>query len=556
MSKRELVFKLRKWVDEKTFQEILRVADYIGYFRGEGSYFKINLRKALLNSYSLEDILNLLDEVGVEVDNVFIESLRSVYEESTSLSIDWDSGSGETIVHVPWSSLKYVKEGLRELGVRYRGRDDRGVFYSIKPYRIVELKKLAMEHGVSIRDPSGLLREKNISVDIGFKGVLRDYQKEALDKWVENGYRGVVALPTGAGKTVVAIASLPLLRRRTLIVTFTKEQMFQWRDMIYKFTNIPLNYVGLFYSDEKRLSPITITTYQSAHRNIGLLGKYYDLLIIDECHHLPANKFKLIAQHTVAPYRMGLSATVVREDGRHVELFPLMGGIVYHKTAYELIQQGYLASYRLYTVKVGLTRDEEREYNELYRVYKSLAQGRKFQEVLEDAKRGDETAIKALRIHSRLRMLMAKSESKIRKALEIARKELGRNSKIIIFTQFIEQAKRISEELGAYLLIGEMSSTERKRVLEKFRKCGSGVLVVTTVGDEGLDIPDADVGIIVSGTGSRRQFIQRLGRLLRPKEGKEARLYEVVLKGTADEVLARKRKKVLKESLDFDTMTP
>jgi len=241
---------------------------------------------------------------------------------------------------------------------------------------------------------------------------------------------------------------------------------------------------------------------------------------------------------------MGLSATPIREDGKHEELFPLLGGIVYYRSPAELAKMGYLAHYKIYTIKVRLTREEKKLFEDLRKQYRSLIGYSSFQEVLEAAKRGNEQAKKALRIHSQMRMLMARSKAKIDKAVEIAKRELSRGSKIIVFTQYVDQAKTISKALNAYLLTGEVPVDERKRVLRDFREATSGVLVVTTVGDEGLDIPDANVGIIVSGTGSRRQFIQRLGRLLRPKGGDvEARLYEIVLERTPEEAQARKRKK-------------
>ncbi len=548
----KLVISVKKWLSSEEFRELLRIADYMGRFPNEGSLFKINIKKAIANGYSLEDIINLLREIGIEIPDYLINEVKNQYIDLTSITIEWSIEYKEILVHIPWTIYHSIKDFVKEeLQGRYVNKDSEGITYRIKPYTLYKLRKFVYENGYYINDPSGLTIHKTLPFRLSFTGNLYPFQEEALKAWRENGYRGIIALPTGSGKTVIAIAAITMLNERTLIVTYTKEQMFQWKEMITRFTDINPSYIGFFFSEEKRLSPITITTYQSAHRNIDLLGRYYDLLIIDECHHLPADKFRLIAEHTISTHRMGLSATVVREDGKHVELFPLMGGVVYHKSAAELSQQGYLARYRVYTVKVDLTNEEKKLYQQLYQTYKYFSQGRGFQEVLESARRGDKSAINALKIHSRLRLLIANSESKLREAIKIARKELDKGSKIIIFTQYVDQAKKLSEELGALLLIGEMSSRERKKVLETFKKMSSGILVVTTVGDEGLDIPDANVGIIVSGTGSRRQFIQRLGRLLRPKKGVEAKLYEIVLKGTPDETLARKRKKILETLEDF-----
>ncbi len=260
------------------------------------------------------------------------------------------------------------------------------------------------------------------------------------------------------------------------------------------------------------------------------------------CHHLPADKFKYIALNSFAYYRMGLSATVVREDGKHTELFPLMGGVVYYIQPMDLVQKGYLASYTIETVYVNLSPKEREILKKLIKQYKALSLGRSFNELLLHARMGDPKAQEALKIHSQIRSVVHKAKGKIDAVKRIVEKELERESKIIVFTQYVDQAKLLARELNALLLIGELDAEERRRVLREFRESPTGVLVVTTVGDEGIDIPDANVGIIVTGTGSRRQFIQRLGRLLRPKEGKQVKLYEIVVKGTSEELSAKKRK--------------
>ena len=246
---------------------------------------------------------------------------------------------------------------------------------------------------------------------------------------------------------------------------------------------------------------------------------------------------------------MGLSATVVREDGKHTELFPLMGGIVYYKTPQELVERGYLAPFVNRIVKVDLTEEEKKRYEELKKVYKALAQGLQFQELLSRAQHGDQKAALALKVHSELKQLIHKSAKKLDAVKKIVEKELESESKILVFTQYVDQAEKIGEILKAPVLTGSTEPRLRKKILEEFKASPTGVLVITTVGDEGLDIPDVNVGIVVAGTGSRRQFVQRLGRLLRPRPGKIARMYEIIVRGTEEEAQARRRKKLSLEEL-------
>jgi superfamily II DNA or RNA helicase len=226
-----------------------------------------------------------------------------------------------------------------------------------------------------------------------------------------------------------------------------------------------------------------------------------------------------------------------------------MGGLIYFKTPQELIQKGFLAPYEIIQVKVELTPQEKLEYNKLLNKFRSLAKGRKVSQLLELVKKGEEDAVEAIKVYNELKKLTNLAKKKVEKVKEIVEKEKG--NKILIFTQYVEQAEEIANLLKAFLITGKMSKSERERVLSVFKGIKSGVLVLTTVGDEGLDIPDANVGIIVTGTGSRRQFIQRLGRLLRPSNGKKARLYELVTKGTAEEYQAVKRKEIIHEDSLF-----
>ncbi len=539
---KDIHFYITKWLSRDEYEDLLRISDYVGRISGK-SVFRINFNKIMRENLSYSEVLELIESYDGTISETDKARLRKELERRRSVEIYWD---GSRIVLKPYFYLGDIYRKIRDK-IDY---DKKRKMFLIKPIYFFDVKRELEQMGVYVIDKTNIPTEAKLNFTISLKAVLRPYQKEALEQWLKN-KRGIIALPTGAGKTVIAIAAIAELRVRTLIVTFTKDQMFQWRDMILKYTDLTYDRIGLYYGDEKRLGPITITTYQTAFRHIVKISPMFSLLIIDEVHHLPADKFKYIALNAIAPYRLGLSATVVREDGRHEELFPLMGGIVYWKTASELANEGYLANYIIKTIYVDLTREERKQLRELLILYRKLSRGKKFQEILAAAKRGDENAINALRVHSRIKQIVQKSKEKIKAVEKIVREELSRGSKIIVFTQYVDQAKELAERLNALLLIGEMSAPERKRALEKFRSMGRGVLVVTTVGDEGLDIPDANIGIIVTGTGSRRQFIQRLGRLLRKGPNKEtAVLYEIVTRGSSEEYQSKKRRKI--EQLDID----
>ncbi|MEM1665149.1 MAG: DEAD/DEAH box helicase [Zestosphaera sp.] len=539
----DLIVRYRGWMSEEDFRKVVEIAEYLGR-EGDELIFRISKHKLVSKRLTVDDVLGVLDEVGLEYDEFFEERLREFFG------------------RVRGNATIYLKEGKlvlsfnRYLGDIYQSRlkellkyDKVGKYFYTHPFKYHELKKVLTSLGFSVNDLTGLKDSIPLPVKISFRGNLREYQLEALNAWLGNSGRGIIALPTGSGKTHIGIAAISKINEATLIITYTKEQLLQWEKFIKTFTDIPLSHIGLYYSREKKISSVTLATYQTAFKYIEKLAPYFNLLIIDEVHHLPAEKFKHIAITSPAKYRLGLSATPYREDGKHTELFPLMGGVVYYKTTQELAEKGFLAKFKIETIKVDLKSDERKEYLKLRKQFRELVGGLDFKTLVDLAKRGDARAIRALEIHSEILKILSMSESKLEKVKEIVERELNEGKKIIVFAHYVTLAEKIADVLGAYLLTGEMEEAKRRSILDQFRKAERGVLVVTTVGDEGLDIPDASVGVLVAGTGSRRQFIQRLGRLLRPKPGKEAILYEIVVRGSSEEFQAKKRKTVSLDDL-------
>ncbi|MEM0490094.1 MAG: DEAD/DEAH box helicase [Ignisphaera sp.] len=541
-----IVFHISDWIDEDDFKLLTKFTKYLGREEGK-SRFQIDINKLsrAVREGEVEpsDVLDILIDYDARFETGCIDDVKKIVEDFMPKVVV--KMQNNEVILIPSTYLGEKINDIKKKGWIVYDRSTK-VFKLLKPMHFFDVVEILKDNGVVVINESNISDRIELPLKISFKGELRDYQTEALDSWRKNGYRGIIALPTGTGKTIIAVSAIAELNVKTLVVAYTKEQMFQWGEKIASFTDIPRSLIGFFYSSEKRIAPVTITTYQSAFRYIKSLSPHFSFLIVDEVHHLPADKFRYIAENMFAKYRLGLSATVIREDGKHNELFPLMGGIVYSKSLAELAQLGYIAPFTIETIKVNLTPEEKKKYKELVERYRRLVAGKTFEEILEEARRGLPEALEAVKIRAELRMLVHNAEEKIKAVERIVSRELEQGSKIIVFTQYVEQAKKLAEKLQTHYIIGELDETTRRRRLEAFKQGLSRVLILTTVGDEGIDIPDANIGIIVAGTSSRRQFIQRLGRILRPAPNKHAKLYEIIVKGTFEEFESRKRKEAIK----------
>ncbi|MFP3217374.1 MAG: DEAD/DEAH box helicase [Acidianus sp.] len=521
-------FYLTQWLDEDTFSKLLTFARFLGRENGV-SEFVIDIERARKNRVRAEEIKETLKDVGVSLTE---EEYRELQKLLPTYDIEFSINEGRLIITPHVYVMDIIKKSEGNIPIKYNRQEK---VFETYPYYYYDLKELFIENGLTVKELNLEFKKFDFSLSV----TLRDYQIEAIQKWKDNNYRGVIALPTGAGKTIIGIKAIEETKVPTLIVTFTREQMLQWKETIMKFSSIRPE-VGLYYSNEKEIRQITLSTYQTAFRHVSELSDKFDLLIIDEAHHLPADKFREVALGILATKRLGLSATPFREDGRHEELFKLMGGIVYYKPVDELIKKGYLAPYDIVQVKVFLTTEERKKYLTLLNKFRVLSKNKKLKELIVLAKNGDNNAIEALKVYNEIKKVVNFAQNKMLKIEEILNKEKGK--KILIFTQYVDQAEEIARRFNTLLISGKMSKNERKKILDTFKFMKSGILTLTTVGDEGLDIPDASVGIIVTGTSSRRQFIQRLGRILRPVNGKRAILYEIIVAGTQEEYQSKKRK--------------
>ncbi len=377
---------------------------------------------------------------------------------------------------------------------------------------------------------------------------LRDYQKQALDAWVANDKRGIIVLPTGSGKTLVGINAISLLNTPTIVIAPTLDLVDQWRSRLKEELNVD---VGILGGGEKEIKAITVSTYDSAYIHADRLGNRFGLIIFDEVHHLPAEGYRNIAEMFAAPFRMGLTATFEREDGLHTELNRLVGGKVFEKRVTDLVGE-HLSPFRLEKIVVELTEEEKRNYTKnqkmfsdyLVRCNLTIRNLGDFQKLVMRSGR-DPEARKALLGRNKARDISYNSTSKIEKLSEILKRH--KDGKIFIFTEHNKLVHRISRDFLIPSITYRTTNKERSETLDRFRSGVYRAVVTSKVLDEGIDVPDADVGIILSGTGSGRAFIQRLGRILRKKEGKEAVLYEIVSAETGEVNTSRRRKRSLKQ---------
>jgi superfamily II DNA or RNA helicase len=377
--------------------------------------------------------------------------------------------------------------------------------------------------------------------------ILRDYQQQALDAWILNSKRGVIVLPTGSGKTVIGINAISLLNTPTLVVVPTLDLLDQWRSKLKEEFKVDVGKLG---GGEQEIKAITVSTYDSAYIHAARLGNKFGLIIFDEVHHLPAEGYKHIAEMFAAPFRMGLTATYERDDGLHSELNRLIGGKVFEKKVKELSGE-HLSPFRLQKIAVDLTAEEQTEYEHnqgifadyLRRCNITIRTPLDFQKIVIRSGR-DPNARKALLARNKARDIALNSVSKLEKFREILEKHT--ESRLFIFTEHNKLVHKISKEFLIPAITYRTATKERAEILDRFRSGVYRAVVTSKVLDEGIDVPEADVGVILSGTGSGRAFIQRLGRILRKKEGKEAILYEIVSADTSEMNTAKRRNKALR----------
>lgn len=371
----------------------------------------------------------------------------------------------------------------------------------------------------------------------------RPYQAEALAAWQAQRGRGLVVLPTGAGKSQVACMAIDAKRRATLVIAPTLDLVRQWFDLLRASFGQPVGVIG---GGEYRVESLTVSTYDSAHLHMEHLGARFGLVVFDECHHLPGAAYALAARLALAPFRLGLTATPERADGRDAELAELVGPIVYRRDIVDLAGD-YLAEYDTERISVELAPTERAEYEAERALYRGFVEDNGIRmsspagwsEFIMRSARSVEGR-RAMQAYRRQRELSFCAPAKLDYAAHLLDRHAG--DRAILFTQDNATCYAVSRRFLIPAITHQTKVRERSEILAGLADGRYGAVVTSKVLNEGVDIPAANVAIVLSGSGSVREHVQRLGRILRKQGDKRARLYELVTADTSESFTSDRRR--------------
>jgi superfamily II DNA or RNA helicase len=369
------------------------------------------------------------------------------------------------------------------------------------------------------------------------------HQTEALEVWRRQGSRGIVVLPTGTGKTYMAILAIHHTGRPTLVVTPTIDLLNQWYAELVVAFGEPVGLLGGGYSE---LQPLTVTTYDSAYIHVERWGNRYGLLVFDECHHLPGPTYMMSAIGSLAPFRLGLTATPERADGQEGLMPELIGPIIYRREIKQLAGD-FLAEYRVQKLMVPLLPEEREQYQRAREHFRRFVDqhGIRFgtpqgwQRFIQVTSRSAEGRA-AFQAYREQKALAQAAPGKLKVLDQLLNEH--RHDRVLIFTYDNATVYQIARRWLVPAITHQTKAKERHLILQRFHSGEYPVVVTSQVLNEGVDVPSANVGIILSGTGSVREHVQRLGRLLRKQADKQALLYEVIAADTAEEFTSERRR--------------
>ncbi len=369
------------------------------------------------------------------------------------------------------------------------------------------------------------------------------HQVEGLKAWWEAGGRGVVVLPTGTGKTHLANLCIERTGRPTLVITPTIDLMNQWYDELVLSFGVEVGLLGGGYYD---IQPLTVTTYDSAYLNMDRLGNRFGFIVFDECHHLPGPTYGLAATCAIAPFRLGLTATPERADNAHTHLDQLIGPIVYRREITQL-RGHYLADYRVMTLYVQLSDEERARYERAREIYRTFVRDMgidmrgpngwsRFIYVAHQSAEGRE----AFRAYREQRGLALGAPAKLNLLGRLLERHNG--DRVLIFTDDNATVYTIARKFLVPVITHQTKTKERRDILLKFNTGDYPIVATSRVLNEGVNVPEANVAVVLSGSGSVREHVQRLGRVLRKSGDKEAVLYEVITRDTVEEFTSNRRR--------------
>jgi DNA excision repair protein ERCC-3 len=501
------------------FAELLKSPDHFHTYR----LSRISLWNAAANGRTPEQVLTTLHQFSRYALPLHLQQLV-LNEMNKYGSLVLDQGDGCLVLHGERELLDDLRR-LPELKEHQHGR--KRTVLEIKERSRGVVKRLLAKHGYPVRDIVGYIEGQPLPLQLltktrsGNALILRPYQKEAAAAFATDG-SGVVVLPCGSGKTVVGIAAMARVKTWTLVLTPNIVAARQWMRELLDKTDLDPELVGEYSAQKKQVKPVTITTYQMLTYRSGnryphferLNGEPWGLIVYDEVHLLPAPVFRLTAD-VQSTRRLGLTATLVREDGAESDVFSMIGPKKFDVPWKEMEAHGFIAPTTCYEVAVSMSND------------------------------------------CRIRYMSASPRQKYRIAgenprkLDVIDKLLARhaNDRVLIIGQYLDQLAEVGRRLRAPVLTGRTPMVEREELFERFRRGILRVLVVSKVANVAIDLPDANVAIQISGAfGSRQEEAQRIGRLLRPKaDGGESCFYTVVSRDTVDREAANHRQLFLME---------
>ena len=503
--------------DLAVFAELERAPEHVHTYR----ITRLGLWNARAAGHTADDMLGTLEKyskfpvpqsVSVDIAETVARYGRIVIERDDEGALVL-RGTDSSVL----SEVTRAKKVGELLGVRRSDTE-----WELLPWARGEVKQQLVKLGWPAEDHAGYTPGTPHAIELDPDGwELRGYQQQAIDNFFEGG-SGVVVLPCGAGKTLVGAGAMAAAGTTTLILVTNTVSARQWRDELLKRTSLTEDEIGEYSGSVKEVKPVTIATYQILTARRG--GKYthlslldaldWGLVVYDEVHLLPAPVFKLTAE-LQARRRLGLTATLVREDGRESDVFSLIGPKRFDAPWKEIEAQGYISPASCYEVRVDLPQEARLEYaaapdDERYR-------------------------------------LAATAPAKLGVVRDLVARHDG--EQILVIGQYLDQLEQLAETLDAPTLTGATPIDERERLYQAFRDGEVKVLVVSKVANFSVDLPEATVAIQVSGSfGSRQEEAQRLGRLLRPKKsGLPASFYTLVSRDTVDQDFAQNRQRFLAE---------